>query len=373
MNFCPNCGTKTDPASIFCETCGYKLTTESGSHPDNKNVFEKVTDSLNKMSGVNGAVELKLRDLFSDVFKKHSTAEAESIFISGTTFTTPPEDSIATTWPKPWLYTRTFLMFIITFIFLYGCVSEFKNVNALPGLIMIGSLMVPFSLLLFFMEINVPRNISFFTIAKMFFIGGCASLFLTLLLYQLFPQGGFQFISAIITGVVEEVGKIAIVAVIIFRMPKIKYMLNGMLIGAAVGAGFAVFESAGYAFRNALQYGMDQMMNVIFLRALLSPGGHVAWAAISGAALILAKQDEPLKLEHFASSTFYKFFLICVVLHAVWDMGIPIGESICLVQIILTVLAWIVVLVLVNVGLNQIANNKFVKATVPLAETEGNI
>ncbi len=40
---------------------------------DNKNVFEKVTDTLGKMSGVNGAVDLRLRDLFSDVFKKHST------------------------------------------------------------------------------------------------------------------------------------------------------------------------------------------------------------------------------------------------------------------------------------------------------------
>ncbi len=253
-------------------------------------------------------------------------------------------------------------MFVTTFILLYICINEFQNINALPGLIMIGSLMVPFSLILFFMELNVPRNISFYTIVKVFFIGGCASLVVTLFLFEIFPTGELDFVGAIFTGIIEEVGKLVIIAVILFRMSKTKYMLNGMLIGAAVGAGFAAFESAGYAFRNALEYGLGEMMDVILLRAFLSPGGHVAWAAITGAALMLAKQDQPLKLEHFKHKTFYSFFAIPVVLHAIWDMPIPLGSSIYLVQILLTISAWVVIFVLVNVGLNQIANNKFEKA-----------
>ena len=346
-------------------SCGYCLAPAAAPAPDNRNVFEKVTDTLGKMSGVDGKVELRLRDLFSDVFKKHSTEEAEAIFISGTALTTPPEDTIATSWPKPWLYTRTLLMFLTSFILLYICTFEFENINALPGLIMIGSLMVPFSFILFFMELNVPRNISFYTIVKVFCVGGCASLVVTLFLFQLFPTGELDYAGAILTGVIEEIGKLVIIAVILFRMPKMKYMLNGLLLGAVVGAGFAAFESAGYAFRNALTYGVDKMMDVIILRAFLSPGGHVAWAAITGAALMLVKQDQALQMEHFKSKTFYSYFAIPVILHAIWDMPITLGSSIYLVQIILTVAAWIVILVLVNVGLNQIANNLFSKRMAP--------
>lgn len=359
LNFCPYCGARTSPESQFCTTCGSRLGFSPNPAPDDKNIFEKVTDKLGRMSGVDGKVELKMKDLFSDIFKKHTTEESEAIFISGTAATTPPEETIASTWPKPWLYTRVFLMFMATFLLLYICVMEFSNINALPGLIMIGSLVIPFSLILFFMELNVPRNISFFMIMKVFFLGGCASLLLSLLLYEIFPGGTFDYLQAIVTGVVEEVAKLAIVAFIIFRMPKMKYMLNGMLVGAAVGAGFAAFESAGYAFRFALESGVTKMMDVIILRAFLSPGGHVAWAAIAGAALMLVKKDQPLKMEHFTNKTFYSYFIIPVVLHSVWDMPIPFFSSIFLPQIILSVIVWIVILVLVNVGLNQIANHPF--------------
>ena len=288
LNFCPYCGARTSPESQFCTACGSRLGSSPNPAPDDKNIFEKVTDKLGRMSGVDGKVELKVKDLFSDIFKKHTTEESEAIFISGTAATTPPEETIASTWPKPWLYTRVFLMFMATFLLLYICVMEFSNINALPGLIMIGSLVIPFSLILFFMELNVPRNISFFMIMKVFFLGGCASLLLSLLLYEIFPGGTFDYLQAIVTGVVEEVAKLAIIAFIIYRMPKMKYMLNGMLVGAAVGAGFAAFESAGYAFpvrlgiRGSQDDGCDHSARLSFTRRAHRLGGHRGRRADAG-------------------------------------------------------------------------------------------
>ena len=119
-------------------------------------------------------------------------------------------------------------------------------------------MLLPFSLLIFFWEMNAPRNISIYETAKMFFVGGTASLVLTLFLYSIFPVYDLNYSGAIAVGVVEEVGKLAVVIYFIRKLNP-KFILNGLLIGATIGAGFAAFESAGYAFNFGMIYG-DQAM-----------------------------------------------------------------------------------------------------------------
>ena len=48
-------------------------------------------------------------------------------------------------------------------------------------------------------------------------------------------------------GVLEETGK-ALALLVVVGSLRYRWQLNGLLFGAAVGAGFAGFESAGYAF-----------------------------------------------------------------------------------------------------------------------------
>ena len=60
------------------------------------------------------------------------------------------------------------------------------------------------------------------------------------------------------------------------RLVEIDYILDGLLIGAAVGAGFAAFETAGYILRFGLNSGLEAMLEIIKLRGFLVPGGHVA-------------------------------------------------------------------------------------------------
>lgn len=171
-------------------------------------------------------------------------------------------------------------------------------------------------------------------------------------------------------GVIEEVGKLIIAYAFIKRLGKCEYILPALLVGACVGAGFAAFESAGYAMRPMLSianlaraYGVsipvDEMMDVvtdsIYLRGFLAPGGHVAWAAISGAALVIAKGAGPLTSSVFSSSRFLKIFAISVVLHGLCDAPLLDG----LVKLIaLIVLVWIVVLILINMGFDQVKNLK---------------
>lgn len=360
-NFCTNCGSKLAEGSTKCAMCNQIVEGTVSS----ENVIGKITKQINKLAGGKGSVHFKIGDLFTNVFKKHTVEDASEIFTCGTKLSTPNDNEISSSWPKPWLYARVCLMFAITFLLLQLCVTQFGNKNALPGMMFIGAIMVPFALLIFFIEVNAPRNISFYEIAKIFFIGGGASLFVTLFLYSISEGSTSKYLNAILIGIIEEIGKAAIVVYCIAKRPNTKYVLNGLLIGAAVGAGFATFETAGYIFVNLFNSGYDGMMKTIYLRAFLAPGGHVAWAAINGAALMLVKRNRQFNSSMLLEKRFISFFAITVVLHAIWDMPIYFGEEICLIQDILVIAAWIVILVLIQVGLKQIDNKEFFSYTTP--------
>lgn len=49
------------------------------------------------------------------------------------------------------------------------------------------------------------------------------------------------------------------------------------------------------------------MLEVIKIRGILAPGGHVAWAAIEGAALMYVKGFEKLDKKHLMIKDFYLF------------------------------------------------------------------
>lgn len=367
--YCYNCGEKATEEQIFCGSCGAKLKQDSNephtetnstssqptkSFPDQmKGTFFQATEKVNQMVGEKGHLEVNLKDVFSAVFKEHTKDEAEKLFISGTKSTTPKEEDIPTTWPKPWLFSRVFVVLATTYLLLYICMIIFANVNAVPGMIIIGSFAVPISLLVLFWEMNAPRNISFYEVAKMLFVGGASSLVATLFLFSVFPVYELDFTGAMIVGIVEEVGKLAIIAYFIKKINP-KYILNGLLIGATIGAGFAAFESAGYAYNFGGLYGENVMISIIFTRAWMSIGTHVVWSAIAGAALVYVKGDSQLTNNHFLDGKFLKLFAVPVILHAVWDMPLYTLHQFYFLHIVLITIAWIFIFSFINAGLKQI-------------------
>ena len=96
------------------------------------------------------------------------------------------------------------------------------------------------------------------------------------------------------------------------------------------------------------------MMRVIFLRAVLSIGGHIVWTAIVGAAIVAAKKAQPFTFKVLGNVRFIISFAIANVLHAIWDMPIPLGASVNLVQWILTAIALVIVFVWLSAGLREV-------------------
>ena len=369
MKYCTKCGREMNDVDIFCPACGVSTETgeKSSTSGENMKWYDKMTDWINRMAGGTGSVRPPLKSIFSQIFVKHEKSESEEIFICGTSATTSELTDDGKAWPSPWLWSRILLVFVVTFALLHICCSSFENLNAYPGLMVIGAFMVPVAALVFFFELNTPKNISFFTVIKYFLIGGVASLVITLLLNDFFRMELNEWLDATLTGIIEEIAKLAIVAFIIWRNKNAKYALNGLLIGAAIGAGFAAFESAGYAFNIFLKYllnsGLDvtlsynEMIENIVLRAILALGGHVVWAAMGGYALMLVKGNRELSMSFLNQKAFWKIFWIPIFLHAVWDMPIYFGSSmvgVIMPKLILVALAWVVIFVLIGNSLSQI-------------------
>ena len=387
-NKCALCKNSLDNPTLVCSSClsKYKLTpadraeakvpeqTETGiltgTDAQSETGIPTETDTQAAMSPQTNVADdrspvketkartgsIKLHDLFSDVFKRHTREESAELFIAGTPKTTPDVADISVSDTKPWLFSRVLITTLLSFGLLYICARQLQKINVIWSLILTGALALPLSALTFMYEINIPRNIGIYEVMKMFFLGGAAALLLTLFLFEAFPIGQLSYTEAIIVGFIESIGRL--LAIIIFiRILNPKYILNGLLIGAAVGAGFALFETAGYAFRfYSLSGGnINYLTSILLLRTWSSAGSHAAWAAITAAGLVIAMNGKPFNFKCFADIDFIKFFFIPVILHSVWDCPFMDSGSVVYIKLaVLIAIAWIIIFAQFNKGLSQI-------------------
>ena len=352
QHFCPECGVKLKGTEINCPECGFPLTKKTASNI--------ITENLDKITGAKSENYVTFKDLFKDTFKKHSEEELDNVFVCGSSSTTPNVKDVNPKKASAWVYFKIFIFFIIAYIPTRIGYINYGNLNFLPAMIMLGAFAVPVTILIFFYEINLFRNIPFYKVIKYFILGGALSLILAILFFSLDINTDISTYSgALMVGLIEEVAKAAIVAFFLFKSKNSNYILNGLLIGAAVGAGFAAFETAGYILRYGLAGGDAVMLQTIKIRGFLAPGGHVAWAAIEGAALMYVKGFEKLDKKHLNDKRFLLICLISVVEHGIWDM--PIEAPYYLVPIGLTVAAWLVIIYFINLGLKQIDDAKKLK------------
>ncbi len=353
ISVCPECGKEVNENDANCPACGYPL--------HKKTANNIITENLDKITGVKSESYVTFKDLFKGAFKKHTSDDLDDIFVCGTKATTPDVKDINPQNAGAWVYLKIFIFFLIAYIPVRIGYITYGNLNFLPALIMLGAFAMPVTVLIFFFEINVFKNIPFYRVVEYFILGGSLSLITAILFFELDLNTDIStYTGALMVGLIEEAAKATIVALFLFRDKKCKYILNGLLIGAAVGAGFAAFETAGYILRYGMNYGVATMLGTIKLRGFLAPGGHVAWAAIEGAALMLVKGFDKLEKKHLNDKRFLLICLIPIVLHGIWDM--PINLPFYGVPIIMTVLAWIVIIYFINLGLKQVDEAKKLEA-----------
>jgi RsiW-degrading membrane proteinase PrsW (M82 family) len=279
----------------------------------------------------------------------------EDELIVGTAHTTPPLAALPTAWPTPRIFWRIFGGALATYMLLQVGLWEFNNLNFVPGMIVIGSFVVPLSIVILFFELNSPRNVSIYQVGKMFMLGGALSLVLTMFVNQVIPwSGAGNVFQALLTGVVEETGK-AMALLLVVGVTRYRWEANGLLFGAAVGAGFAGFESAGYAFTVLLSdRSLGSASMIILIRGLLAPGGHVIWTAMVGSALWKIKKDRPFNVSMLFHPTVMRRWGIAVVLHGLWDTDIWLLHP-WIKDSLLLILGWYIIFAIMKEALAQVA------------------
>lgn len=348
IQFCPRCYAAVPAGADACTSC------DGLQHPVLGAGVGELSNRLADTLGVERIEGFSAAASFSDLFRRRTPEEVEAHFAWGFPGHVPDPASISAEWPRPWSFLRVLAAGLAAFFACDVGMEVFDNANVVPGLMFTGSFAMPVAMVVFFFEMNTPRNVSFYHLVRLFLLGGVAALVLALLLYAVVPLGSVIGVAA--AGPVEEVAKLAIVAFALHRMrlgPR-PLLLNSMLVGATVGAGFAAFESAGYAFRALTgELGATTMTDVIVERGVLSPFGHIAWSAIAAAALWRVSRDGPPSMARLAEPRFLQLFGLAVALHAVWDIQLPLPDP--AKYAVLAAVAVVAVLSLLQTGIRQAA------------------
>jgi protease PrsW len=214
---------------------------------------------------------------------------------------------------RTWL--RMFLTGLVLWLLTVVVTFVTGNPNLVPTLVLLGSFLVPVTFVVWAFGRRHSGEVTSELLFRTFVSGGVLGVLAASLLesYLLHPSPGL-FLGV---GLIEEAVKLIALAFLTRRLAH-KYARDGMILGAAVGFGFAAFESAGYAFTALFtERGLSlmQLVQTELLRGLLAPVGHGLWTAILGGVLFSSSGRE-----HFAlTGRLLLSYLGVSVLHALWD------------------------------------------------------
>lgn len=195
-----------------------------------------------------------------------------------------------------------------------------ENPTLLPTVILLGSFLVPTTFVLWAFETRAGSSLSPTLVLKAFVVGGVLGVLLASVLETALLTGERPLLLYAGVGLIEEAAKLAALWWVARELTR-HTRRDGMILGAAVGFGFAAFETAGYAFTAVVTldgYDLRALLEIEVLRSVLSPVGHGLWTAVLGGALFASARatgrfrlDRELVLTYLAMSG----------LHALWDMA----------------------------------------------------
>lgn len=209
-----------------------------------------------------------------------------------------------------------------------------RDVVLLPGVFLLGSFLVPFALLVWLIEHATRLWLAGdggtalvpFRLLLAFAAGGALGVWPAALieheLTRLVPVGYFLWVA-----VAEEAVKLVIVVLLAVGLTGYRRR-DGMMLGAAVGLGFAAFESAGYAYEVVRSQGTMDIPAVIEVqvsRGVLTPVGHALWTALAAGALFAAASAAGrLRL----TWSVLGWLGVAIGLHAGWDVSAGVAAAV---------------------------------------------
>ena len=190
-----------------------------------------------------------------------------------------------------------------------------QNVNFIPSLLLLGSAVVPGTVLTFAATGGRRIVVSSGLLALVAVLGGIiGTVAAGTLEYDALRRLGA--LPMLFVGLIEEAAKL-VVPLVVLLVSRYRGAAAGVVVGVASGMGFATLETMGYGFTALLKSGtLSALDTTLLLRALLAPAGHVAWTGMTAAALFAIGTSTHLGR---AVLRFVLTFVGAVLLHAAWD------------------------------------------------------
>ena len=188
--------------------------------------------------------------------------------------------------------------------------------NYVPSAILLEAFLVPVTFVIYLYERLPNWDVPLPPVAICFIWGGVLGTVVAgTLEYDLMRTLGF--LPKVGIGVIEESAKL-ILRLLFYFLGRYRSEAAGIVLGVATAAGFAGLETMGYGFVSLLgaKGNLGVLDEVLLVRGLTSPVGHIAWTGLVCAVL----WRERLKAAH---ATFNwrvgGAFVTAVILHALWD------------------------------------------------------
>jgi RsiW-degrading membrane proteinase PrsW (M82 family) len=217
-------------------------------------------------------------------------------------------------WIKVIATSAAFYVLLLVILLLTG------NSNLFPTLMMIGNFMIPVAYVAFIYERKHLSSLRMPAVSLAFLYGGLVGILAASFLEPFFITE--LNVGAILRiGLIEEFAKILGVLVIARNMRHDSEM-DGLILGAASGMGFAALESNGYAFTAFLESNgsISAAVAVTLIRGIFSPLGHGTWTAILASVLF----RESRCCNFHINLNVIGAYLLVSVLHAMWN-GLPLA------------------------------------------------
>ncbi|MEU4559400.1 PrsW family glutamic-type intramembrane protease [Actinoplanes sp. NPDC023936] len=223
---------------------------------------------------------------------------------------------------------RTWFTVLVAGMFIWllaaGVTAVVDDAILTPTLFLVGSFLIPVTVVTFALGRLDDCRIGLDVVLKGFLIAGTVGVLVSAVTeIYLLPTGSGPLGNAVGffgVGVIEELSKGAVLVAVAWPLRE-RTVRGGMVLGAVVGAGFAAFESAGYAFWTYVQHADDHpelnILQVEVSRAMLAPFGHLTWTALLGGALFAAAapRNGGFRLTMRVGWT----LLGIVTIHGIWD------------------------------------------------------
>lgn len=228
----------------------------------------------------------------SPAFQRHGKGEAFR------TLTRQPENPQAAVsrWQMPWMYLRLFGILLFMAAVCIACIM--LDISALPAPYIYAffwcAALVPLTLAMFLWELDPFANVSIFEMMGLALLSGVVCVLLGTPVDNSIISGYFDPVWGYVK---DSVLMLGLTIFVLACTHKRMYGLDGLALGAAIGAGYALFSQLMTSIAVTRNY--LKVMQAATTAVPMLFGNHALWFAPVAGALGLRMRGEKINIRHF--------------------------------------------------------------------------